>query len=93
MVDVYKGNINNKNIICFHGNKKVFFDQKTIDIVMSGHTHHYSLRKENGIIYLNPGSLTYPRDGSKGSFAVITDDGITIFDVDYKILAELYFKA
>ena len=43
-----------------------------------GHTHIPTYETEGGVILLNPGSLTYPGDGSSGSYAVldIEDDEI-----------------
>ncbi|MCI5884582.1 MAG: metallophosphoesterase [Clostridiales bacterium] len=37
-----------------------------------GHTHIPYCESYDGIYLINPGSLTRPRDGSKGSYAVIT---------------------
>ena len=41
------------------------------DIVLFGHTHVKYQSYENGIYYLNPGSASIPRDGSKPSFGHI----------------------
>lgn len=42
------------------------------DIFLFGHTHQKMVRKINNTILLNPGSLTRPRDGDKGSYLIIT---------------------
>lgn len=39
--------------------------------VCFGHTHVPVCEKEDGIYLINPGSLSRPRDGSNGSYAVI----------------------
>ena len=39
-----------------------------------GHTHVAVNAEENGIRIFNPGSPTYPRDGSDGSYGIITAD-------------------
>lgn len=45
------------------------------DIVMFGHTHRPYLDKEKGIIVLNPGSLSFPRqEGRKGSYMILEID-------------------
>lgn len=36
-----------------------------------GHTHRPAYEESNGIYLVNPGSLSQPRDGSEGSYAVI----------------------
>ncbi len=50
------------------------------DIVMTGHTHRKVLESVKGVIYLNPGSVSYPRDGS-ASFAMMDETGIELFDL------------
>ena len=39
--------------------------------VVFGHTHRAMTDESNGIRFINPGSLTQPRDGSDGSYAII----------------------
>ena len=42
------------------------------DVVMFGHTHRPYLDKEEDIVVLNPGSLSYPRqEGRKGSYMIV----------------------
>ena len=41
------------------------------DIVLYGHTHIGKIDFEEGIWYINPGSVSLPRDGAR-SFAIIT---------------------
>ncbi|MBO6159085.1 MAG: metallophosphoesterase family protein [Firmicutes bacterium] len=47
------------------------------DVALYGHTHMPNLARENGILYLNPGSLSRPRGGFKKSYALLTlEEGI-----------------
>ena len=39
--------------------------KRKMDMVIYGHTHRPVIAKENGIIVLNPGSLTYPRQADR----------------------------
>ena len=41
------------------------------NIVLFGHTHVPGNMDENGILFLNPGSLTSPRGGSARSYALL----------------------
>ncbi len=42
------------------------------DIVLYGHTHRPVIEKTEGLIVINPGSLTYPRqEGRRYSYAVL----------------------
>lgn len=46
-----------------------------MDIVMFGHTHRPLLERGKGIIALNPGSISYPRqEGRKPSYAIMEID-------------------
>lgn len=53
------------------------------DIALFGHTHEAMTAYEDGIYYMNPGSVSQPRNGP-GSYGVveITPAGIVTFTVD-----------
>ena len=49
---------------------------REMDIVMFGHTHRPLLDYSRGIVTLNPGSVSYPRqEGRKPSYALMEIDG------------------
>ncbi|MBU5593836.1 phosphodiesterase [Amphibacillus sp. MSJ-3] len=50
-------------------------------VVVSGHTHVKVLEKKDGVIVLNPGSTTIPKDGSR-SYAYYQNGEIILFDLD-----------
>lgn len=75
--------INDKRIVFYHGDKEVY---ELYDIYVQGHTHRSSLSKDASTIYVNPGSVGRPRDNSIGSFIVIDDDYISLYDLEYKVL-------
>ena len=41
---------------------------------MNGHTHVRAMEKMNGFMYINPGSVSIPKDG-KGNSYMIYDNG------------------
>lgn len=43
-----------------------------------GHTHRALIDEADGIRFINPGSLTQPRDGSDGSYAIIRTSETTL---------------
>lgn len=51
------------------------------DILISGHSHVKVLRKESGLIILNPGSTTIPKDGVK-SLALIEGYGVALINLE-----------
>ena len=42
--------------------------------VLFGHTHQAAYEEVDGIYLVNPGSLSRPRDGSSGSYAIINTE-------------------
>ena len=52
------------------------------NILMFGHTHIPSLKKEDGVIYLNPGSVAFPKAGNPATYAVMEGRHIEIRKLD-----------
>lgn len=60
--------------------------ERGFDIVIYGHTHKPVVQIETGIMAINPGSLTYPRqDGRRPSYIIMEIDakGEAHFTVNY----------
>ena len=53
-------------------------DDKSKTIVLSGHTHIPVLEEKDGYIFLNPGSITFPKGGSKAGYAKIETESCKI---------------
>lgn len=51
------------------------------DIVLSGHTHRKCIYKSFGVLYLNPGSISFPRDGEPG-YATLSDNLVKLFNAE-----------
>ena len=83
----YSLSLNGYNFYLHHGHKEI--NNFYVDVVLSGHTHVNVLKKENDIIYGNPGSLSIPKEGSGNSFMIINDDKITIYNLNEEILYEM----
>lgn len=54
-------------------------------VVVSGHTHVKVLKEKDGIIVLNPGSTTIPKDGSK-SIAIYEKAQIELWDLEHQLV-------
>ncbi len=60
-----------------------------IDVFMSGHTHVKVLeRRDDGLVVLNPGSTTIPKDGS-ASYASYQDGVFSLHTMDGKVIESL----
>lgn len=76
---------NNYNIHLEHGHHLDLYNGDA-NMIMSGHTHIPVLENNNGILYLNPGSITIPKGGFERSYAVMDEKGITIYDLNKNII-------
>lgn len=69
-------NFNNYSIVLAHGHK---LDEKNIpalcdgDILLCGHTHVPKCEKRDGYIYMNPGSVSIPKENSAHSYMILED--------------------
>ncbi len=81
-----------KNILLTHGdlfktiNNKICFKKKLFTkIVFYGHTHIFDVTNVKGTYYINPGSITIPKDGNK-SYLIFENNQITRYDEMKNIL-------
>lgn len=64
-------------------------------VVFYGHTHIPKTEKEDGILFINPGSLTQPRDRNVGTYLLMEldeetgDISLTYYDQDHNKLEDL----
>ena len=63
-------------------------EKEGIKFFIHGHTHRYALYKSDNIITICPGSVTHPRDGTIGSYAIMDineeETTITIYELETK---------
>lgn len=59
------------------------------DVFIQGHTHVPLMEMDNNILYLNPGSISHPRGGSKKSYILYDDDTFYLKSVDDKVLKKI----
>ncbi|MBU8912210.1 MAG: YfcE family phosphodiesterase [Desulfobacterales bacterium] len=69
----------NKQILLSHGHRP-FTCSANIDIIIQGHTHNCFLEKKDGQIFMNPGSITSPRNGVY-SYGVIEKDSASLIEL------------
>ena len=55
---------------------------KTGDILLHGHTHIQAMEDRGNYIYLNPGSVSIPKNGNENSYMVYEDGKFTIKTID-----------
>lgn len=59
---------------------------KSGDILIHGHTHVQCVKEVSGITYINPGSVSIPKEGNPQSYMVYDNGIFTIYDFDKNIL-------
>lgn len=52
------------------------------DLLMYGHTHVPMLKKSDGVYYVNPGSIAFPKEGQPASYAVMDGGHIEVRRLD-----------
>ena len=82
--------LNGRSIVLAHGHK---LDEKNIpalndgDILLCGHTHVPKCEKRDGYIYMNPGSVSIPKENSAHSYMIL-DDKFYWKDLDGNVYME-----
>ena len=54
--------------------KEKFIHENDIKIFLHGHTHIRRKEKIDGVYYLNPGAISFPRDGEEQSYMILYID-------------------
>lgn len=75
------------NIFATHGhlhNKDKMPPLKKGDILLHGHTHLQAMDKINDQYYLNPGSVSIPKEGNENSYMIYENHTFTIKNLDGK---------
>jgi hypothetical protein len=59
------------------------------DVFLYGHTHVLRAEKKDGQVYLNPGSVSLPKEGNVPSYATLEHGLFTIRDFDGNMIKQL----
>jgi len=80
--------LDNNNVYITHGHQynKNNITLKENEILIQGHTHISRLIYENNRYYLNPGSISLPRDNTDGSYIIYENNFFYLYDVNYNLL-------
>jgi putative phosphoesterase len=83
------------NVMITHGQHLGYFNrelamndiltQNDCQLLLCGHTHMPMFMEDGELTYINPGSTSLPRGGSRPSYAIVTIDGKKI-DCEFKII-------
>ena len=85
--------IDGRKWILTHGhifNEHIMLPHGAGDVLLHGHTHVKALEKVEDFYFVNPGSVSIPKDGPVHSYALYEDGTFFLKDVeDGRVLAEM----
>ena len=95
MADYAILSLGKKLVYCTHGhvwNPNHLPNLQEGDILLTGHTHVVACEDlPGGILYLNPGSPTYPKQDTHRSYLILSEEGVVFKDLDGNIQDERRF--
>ena len=59
------------------------------DVLLHGHTHVLRAEEKDGIIILNPGSVSIPKEGNPPTYAIYEDGVFSIRDFEGNTVKEI----
>lgn len=85
--------VGDKTILFSHGHKinKDAFPEGDFDVMFYGHFHTCFIENKDNKIFVNPGSISLPKDGTVNSFAVLGEKGIDLYDFDGNVIDSINF--
>ena len=80
--------VGNKVVLFTHGHKYNMdnLPKKNIDVLIYGHFHTGFIKSQDGILFLNPGSISLPKENTKHSYILWNDDKIYLKDIDGTVI-------
>lgn len=66
--------------------------QTDAELVFSGHTHICSIEKKGHQVFLNPGSITIPKNNTPCSYMIFDEQGITLFNQQHQVISQYLFS-
>ena len=85
--------LNGKKIYFTHGHKYNIevIPYEDFEVLIYGHIHIGFIEEKEGYLFANPGSISLPKGGSRHSYLLLTEEGLTLKDVDGEILNDYKF--
>lgn len=86
--------IDNLSIYITHGNKYNISSNKLNDgeILVYGHEHVPYMKQFDGKIYINVGSISFPRNGGMPTYMIYENKVFTIYDIEDNVIDRIEIK-
>ena len=79
IVKDYVLNIGDKQVYLCHGHH---LENIGYNIILHGHTHVTGVKEKDGKVYINPGSVTIPKENTNRGFIILEDNIFDFYDLD-----------
>ncbi len=63
------------------------------DVLLHGHTHVQAMEDLDGVFYLNPGSVSLPKEGNQNSYMIYEDGCFQIKNLDGQLIKSYQMKS
>lgn len=86
--DIYM-NIKGLKFLFTHGHKyNIENPPENIDVLVYGHLHTGFIKEKDGVIYVNSGSISLPKNNTQNSYLIIDENKIILKDVEGNTIDE-----
>ena len=80
-------NISGLKFFFTHGHKyNIDNIPENVNVLVYGHFHTGFIKEKDGVICINSGSISLPKDNTKNSYLIIDDKKIFLKDIDQKVI-------
>ena len=85
--------ISGKKFFFTHGHKfnMDFWPNEDFDVLVYGHFHTGFIKEFEGKLFVNAGSISLPKNGTKNSYLIIDETKISLKDVDGNLIEEVKY--
>ena len=91
--DYIRISISNNNFFFTHGHKyNIDNIPENTDVLVYGHFHTGFIKRQNGVLCINSGSIALPKDNTKNSYLIIDEKEIVLKDVDGNKIDNILYK-
>ncbi len=77
--------VDGAEMLAVHGHK-TFPSVKRGTVILSGHTHIPKYEQRDGVLYINPGSVSIPKENSRHGYIIFEHGEFTLKDFDGNII-------
>ncbi|MCQ2388013.1 MAG: phosphodiesterase [Clostridia bacterium] len=80
--------VNGKSLFLSHGHifNKDFPPKTKFDVIIYGHFHTGFIEEKDGVVFVNSGSVSLPKDGTRNSYLLLDDNVLYLKDFDDNII-------